>query len=97
MKTLILVDLIENIGDETPHTNWALKFWWKAVFHMWNKPKTAPEYQIGWKDKAAAKKSLERILEWDFERIVIAHGDLIEADAKAVARRAWQKPLGSEQ
>ena len=92
-KTLILVDLIENIGDETPHTNWALKFWWKAVFHMWNNPKPAPEYQIGWKDKAAAKKSLERILEWDFERIVIAHGDLIEADAKAVARRAWRRAL----
>ncbi len=93
-KTLVLVDLIENIGDDTPNTNWVLKLWWKTVLQMWNTPKPAPEYQLGWKDKAAAKRSLERILEWDFERIVIAHGDLIEADAKEVARQAWAGPLG---
>jgi len=92
-KTLILVDLIENIGDATPNTDWQLKFWWKAVFHMWNKPRPAPEYQIGWKDKAAARTSLTRILEWDFIRIIIAHGENIENDAKQTARQAWATPL----
>jgi len=95
-KTLLLVDLIENITDQTPDTNWVLKLWWKAVFRMWNNPKPAPEYQMGWKDKAAAKRSLQRILEWDFERIVIAHGDNIDTDAKAIAREAWAKPLSFE-
>jgi hypothetical protein len=95
-KTLILTDLIENIGDETEGTDWVLKLWWKTVMRMWNKPMPAPEYQMGWKDKAAAKRSLERILEWDFERIVIAHGDNIESDAKNLAREAWAKPLSFE-
>lgn len=93
-KTLILVDLVENIGDETEGVGWGLKFWWKAVFHMWNNPKPAPEYQMGWKDKEAARESLERILAWDFERVIIAHGDLIEEDARAVVRKAWTRPLG---
>jgi hypothetical protein len=93
-RTLLLVDLIENITDQTPNVNWQLKLWWKAVFHMWNHPKPAPEYQLGWKDRTAARKSLERILQWDFERIVIAHGDLIETDAKATALDAWRVPLG---
>jgi len=92
-KTLILVDLIENITDKTPGTNWALRFWWKAVFRMWNHPKPAPEYQLGWKDKEAARKSLKKILDWDFERVIIAHGDLIETDAKETVRKAWEKPL----
>ncbi len=92
-RTLVLTDLIENITDDTPDTNWVLKLWWKAVFHMWNNPKPAPEYQMGWKDKVAARKSLRRILDWDFERIVIAHGDLINQDAKALAREAWKVPL----
>jgi hypothetical protein len=92
-RTLLLVDLIENITDATPNVNWQLKLWWKAVFHMWNQPKPAPEYQLGWKDKTAARKSLERILQWDFERIVIAHGELIESDAKATALEAWRVPL----
>lgn len=92
--TLILVDLIENITDATPHVDWMLRFWWKMVFHMWNKPKPAPEYQLGWNDRKAARGSLKRILEWDFKRIIIAHGDLIESNARHMAEEAWQRPLG---
>ena len=92
-KTLLLADLIENITDETPNVNWLLKLWWKVVFDMWDNPKAAPEYQMGWKDKAAARKSLQKILQWDFKRIVMAHGDLIETDAKETALGAWQVPL----
>ena len=93
-RTLVLVDVIENFTDQTPGTNWALKAMFK-VLRMWNRPKPAPEYQMAWSDKAAARASLERILEWDFERIIMAHGDLIEHDAKAVARQAWRRLLGS--
>jgi hypothetical protein len=92
-KTLLLVDLIENIGDATPDTDWKLKLWWKAVFHMWNRPRPAPEYQIGWGDKKTVRAYLERILAWDFDRIVLAHGDLILSDAKARAEEAWRVPL----
>ena len=60
---------------------------------MWDNPKPAPEYQLGWKDKEAAYKSLEQILNWNFERIIISHGDLIEENAKEVALRAWRQPL----
>lgn len=93
-RTLILVDLIENFTDATPHTGGALKFWFRYVLRMWNNPRPAPEYRMGWSDRAAAAQSLRRILAWDFERIVIAHGDLIEHDAHAVAARAWAKVLG---
>jgi hypothetical protein len=39
---------------------------------------------MGWSDKGAARASLERILAWDFERVVLAHGDCIDTDAKVV-------------
>ena len=93
-RTLILVDLLENIGDNYTHeAGLLLKFWWKAVFHMWNTPKPAPEYQLGWGNKEIVRKGLEKILSWEFERIIIAHGNLIEMDAKAVAAKAWQNVL----
>jgi hypothetical protein len=92
-RTLILVDLVENITDSTPHVDWQLKLWWKVVFHMWNTPKPAPEYQLGWSDKEAARASLRRILRWDFDQVILAHGELIEADARQVVERAWQRPL----
>ncbi|MBE9502789.1 MAG: DUF4336 domain-containing protein [Proteobacteria bacterium] len=94
-KTLILVDLLENITDKTAGVDWTLKFWWKVVFHMWNHPKPAPEYQLGWKDKKAAGKSLRRILEWDFERVIIAHGDLVEENTREIVIEAWKVPLKS--
>ncbi len=96
-QTLILVDLIENITSETEDVSWTLKLWWKWVFRMWNNPKPAPEYQLGWQDKNAASLTLKRILDWDFERIVIAHGDLIEENAKQVAINAWKQVLLSSE
>ena len=92
-RTLLLVDLVENIGDKTQGVGWGLKLWWKLVFRMWNHPKPAPEYQMGWKDKVAARQSLLNILNWDFNRVIMAHGDLINHDAKEVVREAWKIPL----
>lgn len=93
-RTLLLVDLIENFSDKTRGINWVLRAWWK-LFGMWKVPGPAPEYRFGWRDRAATCKTLERILTWDFERIVIGHGDLILDDANAVARRAWRRYLPS--
>jgi len=87
-RTLILVDLIENFTDTTPHTGWSLKIWFKLL-GMWNRPRPAPEYRIGWSDRQAAAQSLRRILAWDFQRIVLAHGDLIDRSAHQVAAAAW--------
>lgn len=96
-KTLILVDLLENIGDDYQHdTGLWLKFWWKAVFRMWNNPKAAPEYQMGWGNKQIVKQGLSKILTWDFSRIILAHGNLVETDAKAVLKKAWANVLSSE-
>ena len=95
-RTLIITDLLENIGEKSGAVGWQFKLWWKAVFHMWDNPKPAPEYQMGWKDRRAAKHSLERILEWDFDRIILSHGENIESDAKAVLRKAWARPLSFE-
>jgi hypothetical protein len=60
---------------------------------MWNTVKPAPEYQLGWSNKKAARASLYRILQWDFERVIAAHGDLIEIDAREVVETAWRTPL----
>lgn len=93
-KTLILVDSIELIGDRTHGTTWILRFWWKYLLRMWNVPKPAPEYQMGWKDKTLAKKSMDEIMQWDFNQVIISHGENITKDAKNVVRSAWKSILG---
>jgi hypothetical protein len=95
-KTLILVDLLENIGDDYQHpASLFLRFWWKVVYKMWNNPKAAPEYQMGWGKKYIVKGGLEKILAWEAERIILAHGELIEGNVDSVLRSAWRTVLNA--
>jgi hypothetical protein len=93
-KTLILVDLLENIGDDFKHpTSLLLRFWWKVVYRMWNNPKAAPEYQMGWGKKDIVKAGLNKILSWNAERVILSHGELVESDVSQVLGSAWHKVL----
>ncbi|HWU76623.1 MAG TPA: DUF4336 domain-containing protein [Rhodanobacter sp.] len=92
-RTLILVDLVENVTAATPGTNGFLRFLFRMV-GMWNMPGPAPEYRLGWGNKAVVRQCLVRILEWDFERVILSHGDLITRDARQVVTHAWRKVLG---
>lgn len=95
-KTLIVVDSIEYIGDNSAgvHANWVLRFWWKYLMGMWNVAKPAPEYQMGWKDRTAARASMERILQWDFDKVIMSHGENFVTDAPVRVRQAWKSILG---
>jgi len=95
-RTLILVDLLENIGDDYQHeAGLLLQFWWKAILRMWNNPKPAPEYQMGWGNKAIVKIALEKILGWDAKRVIIAHGENIEEQVNETLAKAWKRILNA--
>ena len=49
---------------------------------------------MGWKDKLQAKQCMERILQWDFESVIISHGDNFTEDAKSVVHGAWKGIIG---
>jgi hypothetical protein len=95
-KTLILVDLLENIGDDYSHkAGLLLQFWWKLIFRMWNNPKAAPEYQMGWGNKEIVKIALNKILSWDARRVIIAHGENIEEHVSETLASAWKRVLNA--
>jgi hypothetical protein len=48
-----------------------------------------PMFRWGLRNKAAARASLERILEWDFERIVVGHGEIVESGGREALRSAY--------
>lgn len=91
-RTLILVDLVENFTPATPGTNLFLRLLFRAL-GMWNRPAPAPEYRFAWGDRARVREGLERILAWDFERVILSHGDVITRDAKAAVAQAWRTIL----
>ncbi|MEP7122165.1 MAG: DUF4336 domain-containing protein [Byssovorax sp.] len=94
-RTVIAVDLIEHFRDETPGVDRVMRMWIKLM-GMWNKPRPAPELRLFTRDRAAARHAIEQILAWDFDRMVIAHGEMFDRDAKEALREAWRFVLGSE-
>lgn len=46
------------------------------------------------RDRAVAAEFLARVLAWPFERVLVAHGDPLETDARAAFRRAFAPHLG---
>jgi hypothetical protein len=45
------------------------------------------------RDAAALRSSLEAILEWDFDRVIVSHGDNVETDGKRIFRSGFPKYL----
>ncbi|HEX8834574.1 MAG TPA: DUF4336 domain-containing protein [Abditibacteriaceae bacterium] len=41
------------------------------------------------RDRDAASASLAQILQWDFERVIVAHGNIVESDGKAQLAQAY--------
>ncbi len=42
------------------------------------------------RDRAAVRPQLQRVLEWDFDRIVVAHGEPVECDGRRVFAAAFR-------
>ena len=91
-RTLILVDLVENFTSATLGTNLLLRICFRAL-GMWHRPRPAPEYRFAWGDKVRVREGLERILAWDFERVILSHGDMITRNARHIVAQAWGQIL----
>jgi hypothetical protein len=76
--TLITGDLCFNIGSEWPLRTRLLA--WGPRMRRRLGPTVA--FRLGIRDREAARRSVERILEWDFDRILPGHGEIVEAAGK---------------
>jgi hypothetical protein len=94
-RTLILCDLAFNFGPQMP---WATRLVARAIgsYRHFGPSRLDP---LLIRDRPAARNSLERILAWDFDRVVLAHGDVFETGGRAALRDgyAWllaEQPSG---
>lgn len=86
-RTLYTADLVFNIHEPsgllTPLTFRAMGIYKRfAMARMWKR----------WvEDRAAFERSLERILAWDFDRIVMAHGEIVTSDGRRLLLEALKE------
>ena len=87
-RSLITGDLCFNIGRRWPLRT-RLLAWGPRM-----RPRLGPTvaFRLGIRDWEAARRSVERILlEWDFDRILPGHGEIVETEGKGKFKRdfAW--------
>lgn len=88
-RTLILTDLAFNIRTD-------VSIWTKIFFSMndaYGKFGPTRLMRSMITDKVAFSASLNALMEWDFEHIVVSHGDVVEYDGKNILRGAFQPYL----
>lgn len=86
-RTLVLTDALENVGHAPESTPVLRAF--MELFGMAQRPSPPTDLKVTFDDLAAARRSVEAVAAWDFERIIVAHGRLIERDAKATFLDGW--------
>jgi hypothetical protein len=84
-RSLLVADLAFNFGEDA---HWLMKLLIKAG-GTWGHFAPSRFCRIMMRDRAAVRASVDRILEWDFERIIVGHGQNIETDAKETFRSAF--------
>jgi hypothetical protein len=45
--------------------------------------------RLGIRDRAAAARSLEHVLRWDFDRVIVSHGEILDTGGQAALRAAF--------
>ena len=86
-RTLIVTDLMFNVEDDAPLGVRMMSLLQVGLQHAPGMPR--PE-KLMVKDKEAFKGSLDTIMSWDFDRVIVGHGEPIETGGKAKLAEAFQ-------
>ncbi len=85
-RTLIMTDFVQNYpaeaGDFLGNTMKRLG----GVLHGG----VPLDIRLSFTDRKLARKSLERLISWNFDKLIVAHGACVERDAKAFVERAFR-------
>ncbi|MBI5504478.1 MAG: DUF4336 domain-containing protein [Deltaproteobacteria bacterium] len=85
-RTLLLCDLAFNFGPRAPTLTRLLMKLIRS-YGRFGPSKLDP---LLIRDRAAARQSLQRILAWDFDRVVVAHGEVLESGGNQALREGYR-------
>jgi hypothetical protein len=78
-RTLIVADLLFNFGPDLSAWTGFLVLCGVGSRHH---PGMSRRFRMAIKDKGAFKRSVEALTTWDFDRIIVGHGEVIETGGK---------------
>jgi hypothetical protein len=86
-RTLIACDLVENFHQSS---HWLTRNYLR-LGGVLGRVGWHPLLRVAYRDRKLARTCIDRLLAWPFERVVLAHGDLLTDNAHALVREglAW--------
>jgi hypothetical protein len=84
-RTLILCDLCQCMHADAPWL-WRQVGRLIGIYQRYGPP---IDMKVSFRDREALRSFVEPVLDWDFDRIVLSHGNLVERGGKDVFRRAY--------
>lgn len=85
-RTLLMTDLAFNIHEAD---NWVTRMYLR-IGKCEGRLKTTGLMRLVIRDKQAARQSVERMAAWDFDRIVVSHGEVMEHAGPDALRAAFE-------
>lgn len=90
-RTLIVTDTVFHFDEQfSPRTKLIAK-----MIGAYNQLRPSLLEKFATQDKIKVKHSIQQLLAWDFERIIMAHGSIIEQDAKPLLKAGYEWFLGA--
>jgi hypothetical protein len=89
-RTLIATDLIIHVPEVK---SWVTRLMLRLI-GVYGRPAQAWIWRWSVKDRPAVERSVERILAWDFDRVVMSHGEILETGGRETLAGvlAWMRP-----
>lgn len=84
-RTLIATDLVFNLGRDMPWLSGVLC----RINGCYDHLGPSRLFRSVIKDRAALRRSLDHVLAWDFDRLILSHGAIVEHGAKEKLREAF--------
>jgi hypothetical protein len=83
-RTMICADAMLNLSR---HASATTRFWARAMRNT--APGTGILEPLMVRDRRVARRQVDRILEWDFDPVVLSHGTMLETGGRDALRRAY--------
>jgi uncharacterized protein DUF4336 len=86
-RSLIVADLLFNLSEKDA---WITRTMGSVVIGPFPGCRFARLYRPAVTDRRRMRTTIERILAWDFDQIIVGHGAIVEDNGKEVFRKAFQ-------
>lgn len=84
-RTLVLTDMAHNVGPDAA----AFTRFFFRLFGGYGRLSTSLPERMANRDRPAARRTVDTILQWDFQRVIMAHGQVVESNGAQALREAY--------